>query len=152
MYDALGQGRVEPQRIRRTLASGPLPRFIDGRIVLAVDVSPWLRSDAPTSADRLLCVVYGRGRGQAQLSDQDNSRPPASGWFGARHLRRPVSPGDAAPPAARPAAHARATEVPLPKMKRSRCGGTSVGDARTRVSMFGSFRGRRLHDKGFHYT
>ena len=28
---------------------------------------PWLRSDAPTSADRLFCHVYGRGRGQSQL-------------------------------------------------------------------------------------
>jgi hypothetical protein len=35
--------------------------------VLAVDVSPWLRSDAPTSSDRLFCHVYGRGKGQAQL-------------------------------------------------------------------------------------
>src|SRR3712207_9430320 len=67
MYDALGQGRVEPQRIRRALAAGPLPRAADGRIVLAVDVSPWLRSDVPTSADRLFCHVYGRGKGQAQL-------------------------------------------------------------------------------------
>jgi hypothetical protein len=67
MYDALGHGRVEPDRFRRTLASLPLPRTVDGRIVLAVDVSPWLRSDAPTSADRLFCHVYGRGRGQAQL-------------------------------------------------------------------------------------
>jgi hypothetical protein len=67
MYDALGQGRVEPQRLRRSLVSLPLPRSTDGRIVLAVDVSPWLRSDAPTSADRLFCHVYGRGKGQAQL-------------------------------------------------------------------------------------
>ena len=34
--------------------------------MLAVDVSPWLRSDAPTSADRLFCHVYGRGRNQSQ--------------------------------------------------------------------------------------
>nr|WP_297646611.1 transposase [Pseudonocardia sp.] len=47
MYDALSHGRVEPERIRRTPASVPLPRTIDGRIVLAVDVSPWLRSDRP---------------------------------------------------------------------------------------------------------
>lgn len=67
MYDALGHGRVEPERIRRTLAALPVPRAADGRIVLAVDVSPWLRSDAPTSADRLFCHVYGRGKGQAQL-------------------------------------------------------------------------------------
>ena len=39
----------------------------DGRIVLAVDVSPWLRSDAPTSPERLFCHVHGRGRGQAQM-------------------------------------------------------------------------------------
>jgi hypothetical protein len=67
LYDALGQGRVDPQRIRRALASLPLPRAADGRIVLTVDVSPWLRPDAPTSADRLFCHVYGRGKGQAQL-------------------------------------------------------------------------------------
>jgi hypothetical protein len=67
MYDALGQGEVAPHRIRRTLTAGPLPRAADGRIVLAVDVSPWLRSDAPTSPDRLFCHVYGRGKGQAQL-------------------------------------------------------------------------------------
>src|SRR3954469_23043273 len=66
MYDALGQGRVDPQRIRQALTSLPLPRAADGRIVLAVDVSPWLRSDAPTSPDRLFCHVYGRGRGQSQ--------------------------------------------------------------------------------------
>jgi hypothetical protein len=67
MYDALNHGRVEPERLRRTLASMPLPRAADGRIVLAVDVSPWLRSDAPTSAERLFCHVYGRGKNQAQL-------------------------------------------------------------------------------------
>ena len=40
MYDALGQGRVEPQRLRWSLATGPLPRAAEGQIVLAVDVSP----------------------------------------------------------------------------------------------------------------
>jgi hypothetical protein len=67
MYDALGHGQIEPERLRRTLASLPLPTAADGRIVLAVDVSPWLRPDAPTSAERLFCHVYGRGKGQAQL-------------------------------------------------------------------------------------
>ncbi|WP_345416297.1 transposase [Pseudonocardia xishanensis] len=67
MYDALACGRVEPQRLRRALAGLALPRAADGRIVLAVDVSPWLRSDAPTSADRLFCHVYGRGKGNAQM-------------------------------------------------------------------------------------
>jgi hypothetical protein len=67
MYDALNQGCVEPVRLRRALASVSLPRAADGRIVLAVDVSPWLRSDAPTSAERLFCHVHGRARNQSQL-------------------------------------------------------------------------------------
>lgn len=67
MYDALAHGRVEPQRLRRSLAALSLPRAADGRIVLAVDVSPWLRSDAPTSAERLFCHVHGRGRNNAQM-------------------------------------------------------------------------------------
>ncbi len=67
MYDALAHGRVEPGRLRRSLAALALPRAADGRIVLAVDVSPWLRSDAPTSAERLFCHVHGRGRNNAQM-------------------------------------------------------------------------------------
>jgi hypothetical protein len=67
MYDALAHGVISPQRLRRALADLPLPRAADGRIVLAVDVSPWLRSDAPTSSERLFCHVYGRGRGNAQM-------------------------------------------------------------------------------------
>jgi hypothetical protein len=63
MYDALGQGQLEPERLRRSLASLPLPRATDGRIVLGVDVSPWLRPDAATSPERLFCHVYGRGKG-----------------------------------------------------------------------------------------
>jgi hypothetical protein len=67
MYDALNQGRVEPERLRRALASLPLPTAAEGRIVLAVDVSSWLRPDAPTSSDRLFCHVYGRAKNTAQL-------------------------------------------------------------------------------------
>ena len=39
----------------------------DGRLMLAVDVSNWLRPDAATSPERLFCHVYGRGKGQAQM-------------------------------------------------------------------------------------
>ncbi|MFE7978792.1 NF041680 family putative transposase [Streptomyces shenzhenensis] len=60
-YAALDRGRLEPARLRRVLAGLPLPRAADGRIVLAVDVSHWLRPDAPTSDQRLFCHVYGRG-------------------------------------------------------------------------------------------
>ena len=61
LYAALDRGWLEPARLRRALASLPLPRAADGRIVLAVDVNNWLRPDAPTSDDRLFCHVYGRG-------------------------------------------------------------------------------------------
>ncbi|WP_406484344.1 NF041680 family putative transposase [Streptomyces microflavus] len=61
MYAGLDRGWLEPARLRRSLAGLPLPRAADGRIVLAVDVSHWLRPDAPTSDDRLFCHVYGRG-------------------------------------------------------------------------------------------
>src|SRR6185295_17497780 len=39
----------------------------DGRLVLAADVSNWLRPGAATSPERLFCHVYGRGKGQAQM-------------------------------------------------------------------------------------
>ena len=67
VYDAVSQGRVEIARLRRTVARLPLPRSAEGRIVLAADVSPWLRPDAATSPDRLFCHVHGRGKGQAQM-------------------------------------------------------------------------------------
>ena len=67
LYDAINGGRIEAGRLRAALASVPLPRAADGRLVLAVDVSPWLRPDAPTSAERLFCHVYGRGKGSAQM-------------------------------------------------------------------------------------
>ncbi|MFE9207613.1 NF041680 family putative transposase [Micromonospora sp. NPDC007230] len=67
LYDGLNAGRIDIARLRARLAGLPLPRAADGRIVLAVDVSNWLRPDAPTSPDRLFCHVYARGKGQAQL-------------------------------------------------------------------------------------
>jgi hypothetical protein len=66
-YDAVNCGRVEIGRLRRALAGLPLPRAADGRLMLAVDVSNWLRPGAVTSPGRLFCHVYGRGKGQAQM-------------------------------------------------------------------------------------
>ncbi len=54
MYDAVNHGWLEPARFRRLLAFTPLPRAAGGRIGLAVDVSNWLRTDAPTSPDLLV--------------------------------------------------------------------------------------------------
>src|SRR5689334_24843470 len=62
LYDGLNHGRIDEDRLHTVLAALPLPKSADGRIVLAVDVSPWLRSDAPTSAERLFCHVYGRAK------------------------------------------------------------------------------------------
>jgi hypothetical protein len=67
LYDAVNHGRVSIGRLRRSLAGLPLPRAADGRLMLAADVSNWLRPGAATSPDRLFCHVYGRGKGQAQM-------------------------------------------------------------------------------------
>ena len=67
LYDAVNHGRIDIARLRRSLAGLPLPRAADGRLMLAVDVSNWLRPGAATSPDRLFCHVYGRGKGQAQM-------------------------------------------------------------------------------------
>lgn len=67
LYDGLNNGCIDLARLRTTLGRLALPRTADGRIVLAVDVSNWLRPDASTSADRLFCHVYGRAKGQAQM-------------------------------------------------------------------------------------
>lgn len=46
LYAGLNRGQVDVARLRRVLAGVPLPRAADGRLVLAVDVSPWLRPNA----------------------------------------------------------------------------------------------------------
>ena len=66
LYDGLNHGSIEIARLRRGLAGLPLPRVGD-RIVLAADVSPWLRPDAETSPQRLFCHVHGRAKGNAQM-------------------------------------------------------------------------------------
>ena len=60
LYDALNQGGIDADRLRKALVALPQPKAADGRLVLAVDVSPWPLPDAPTSPDRLFCHVYGR--------------------------------------------------------------------------------------------
>jgi hypothetical protein len=67
LYDAVSHGRIDIARLRRVLAGLPLPRAADGRLILAADVSNWLRPGAATSPERLFCHVYGRGKGQAQM-------------------------------------------------------------------------------------
>ncbi|MGP3992076.1 transposase [Streptomyces sp. 3N207] len=64
LYSALSTGRVDVSRLRRALAAVPLPRAADGRLVLAADITCWLRPDAHTSPERILCHTYGRGKDQ----------------------------------------------------------------------------------------
>jgi hypothetical protein len=63
----VNHGRIDIRRLRRALAGLPLPRAADGRLMLAADVSNWLRPGAAASPDRLFCHVYARGKGQAQM-------------------------------------------------------------------------------------
>jgi hypothetical protein len=46
LYDAVNHGRVGVARLRTAVAALPPRRAADGRIMLAVDVSNWLRPDA----------------------------------------------------------------------------------------------------------
>lgn len=64
LYDALAAGRLDVARLRTAVTSVPLPRAADGRIVLAVDVTCWLRPEAHTAPQRILCHTYGRGKDQ----------------------------------------------------------------------------------------
>src|SRR5437762_9648794 len=43
LYDAVNYGEIAIGRLRRSLAGLPLPRAAGGRLMLAVDVSNWLR-------------------------------------------------------------------------------------------------------------
>ncbi|GAB3449060.1 hypothetical protein GCM10027436_43230 [Actinophytocola sediminis] len=64
LYDGINHGRVDIARLRNLVTAQRLPKAADGRIVLAVDVSPWLRPDANTSPQRSFCHTYGRGKDQ----------------------------------------------------------------------------------------
>lgn len=67
----------------------PVPRAADGRIVLAVDVSNWLRPDAPANWSRRCarrtahdegwppCVAGGLGNGTGEFTTWSGSRRPA---------------------------------------------------------------------------
>ena len=64
LYDAVNHGEIAIGRLRRSLAGLPLPRAADGRLMLAADVSNWLRPGAVTSPDRLFASCTGAARGR----------------------------------------------------------------------------------------
>ncbi|WP_414990675.1 NF041680 family putative transposase [Aeromicrobium sp.] len=103
VYDALNAGHVDYDRFGRVLAATPVPTVTgpDGRarIVLAVDVSNWLRPDAATSPDRSFCHTYARGRGRADMipgwpySFVVAVEPGPTSWTAVLSFRR-LRPGD----------------------------------------------------------
>jgi hypothetical protein len=62
LYAALSRGRIDIDKLRTVLASVTVPRAADGRTVLAVDVTCWLRPEAHTSPQQVLCHTYGRDK------------------------------------------------------------------------------------------
>ncbi len=101
LYGALNRGGLDVGRLRTALAGLPLPRFEGGRLVLAVGVSPWPRSDAPCSDQRLFCHVCGRARTASQLipgwpySFVAVLEPGATSWTGILDVVRLGSEDDA---------------------------------------------------------
>ncbi len=67
VYAALDRGRIDVERLRRALTAVPLPRAADGRLVLAVDITCWLRPEAHTCPQRILCHTYGRAKNTHQM-------------------------------------------------------------------------------------
>ena len=54
LYDAVDHGQIEIGRLRRAVAGLPLPRAADGRLMLAVDVSNWLRPSSSQPKTRIM--------------------------------------------------------------------------------------------------
>jgi hypothetical protein len=63
LYDGVNHGGLDVQRLRVALAGLPLPRCAGGRLVLAVDVTPWLGSG------------YGWAGGDVELRDLGGTDP-----------------------------------------------------------------------------
>ncbi|MCC8242784.1 transposase [Saccharothrix luteola] len=59
LYDAVDNGVIDTERVRDAFARLPPPSAADGRLVLAVDVSPWLRPHGNTCPDRSFRHTYG---------------------------------------------------------------------------------------------
>ncbi|MFE9590132.1 transposase [Streptomyces microflavus] len=105
---------VDVDRLRAVPAGLPLPRFEGGRPALAVDVSPWLRSDSPCSAERSFCHAYGRAKSASQFFPGGSYsfvavlEPGATSWtsvldvvvLGPKTMRQPSpAPSSRRPPA-----------------------------------------------------
>ena len=120
LYGALNCGGIDVDRLRTALTGLPLPRVEGGRLVLAVDVSPWLRSDAPCSDQRLLCHVYGRAKSASQFIPGRPWRRWGRGSGGDRGIREPKPPRVYDPNGGRPPKHGPEFRFALPAGKVAR--------------------------------
>lgn len=64
LYDGINHGVLDIARARNLVATPRLPKTAAGLIMLAVDVTPWLRPDANTAPSRSFCHTYDRGKHQ----------------------------------------------------------------------------------------
>jgi hypothetical protein len=102
LYDAFNAGRIDTGRFSVLLAGLPVTRMPAPKdreqIVLAIDVSNWLRPDAATSPDRSFCHTYSRGQGQGVIipgwrySWIAALEPGATSWTGVLDVCR-LGPG-----------------------------------------------------------
>ena len=98
LYDGLNHGSIEIARLRRGVTGVPLPR-LGYWIVLAADVSPWLRPDAETSP---AAAVLPRPRpGQGQRADDPGLAVLGGGRVGVRAQQLDRGAGRGAPGAGR---------------------------------------------------
>ncbi|GAV43641.1 NF041680 family putative transposase [Streptomyces acidiscabies] len=99
LYDAVNAGWMEFTRLRHLLATTPVPKSAEGRIVLAVDVTAWLHPAADTSPERRFCHVSGYGTASgANIPGWPYSflaalEPGRSSWTAILDAQR-VAPGD----------------------------------------------------------
>lgn len=146
LYDGINAGVIDTHTLRRLLCSTPLPKILgpDGRtrIVLAVDVSNWLRPDAATSPARSFCHTYARGAGQAQMipgwaySFVAALEPGASSWTALLDVIR-IRPGD-------DATAVTATQLRQVIEELRHCGHHRAGDADVLVVMDAGYDVTRL--------
>ncbi|MFI9389241.1 transposase, partial [Kutzneria sp. NPDC052558] len=100
LYDSLNAGRIDVDQMHNLVARHHIPRDTDGRIVLAIDVSNWLRPGADTSPERAFCHTYTRGRGTQMIPGWPYSfvaalEPGRSCWTALLHAQRLMPDDDA---------------------------------------------------------
>lgn len=69
LYDGINHGAIDIARLRNLAATQQLSRAADGRIRLAVDVTPWPRPDANTTA-KTIPVIPQRRSGQTRAASR----------------------------------------------------------------------------------